>query len=121
VSGNQAFGERTGIEVDGSDAVISGNTAYNDGGDGIYSTGSRSKLSGNTVHDNGTYGIYVSGDPNTVANWAMVSGNTAFSGLTGIYAYAASDRATGAMSLTLLTLLAIAGLTPLGLLWYWGG
>jgi uncharacterized membrane protein (DUF4010 family) len=35
----------------------------------------------------------------------------------GIYAYAASDRKTGRMSLTLLVILAAAGLTPL--VWVW--
>jgi uncharacterized membrane protein (DUF4010 family) len=36
----------------------------------------------------------------------------------GIYAYVASDRATGRMSFTLLALLAAAGLTPLVWLWH---
>jgi uncharacterized membrane protein (DUF4010 family) len=35
----------------------------------------------------------------------------------GIYAYAASDRQTGMMSLTLLVVLAVAGLAPLAWLW----
>ena len=37
----------------------------------------------------------------------------------GIYAYAASDRRTGRMSLGLLLVLAVAGLVPLA--WVWGG
>jgi uncharacterized membrane protein (DUF4010 family) len=37
----------------------------------------------------------------------------------GIYAYAVSDRKTGTMSLTLLGLLAVAGLVPLA--WVWHG
>jgi len=35
----------------------------------------------------------------------------------GIYAYAAADRRTGTMSLTLLVLLAVAGLVPLAWVW----
>ena len=61
------------------------------------------------------------GTPTTAAAAAIVVAASSNNVMKGIYAYAASDRATGAMSLTLLTLLAIAGLTPLGLLWYWGG
>jgi uncharacterized membrane protein (DUF4010 family) len=36
----------------------------------------------------------------------------------GIYAYAAADRRTGTMSLTLLVLLAVAGLVPLAWVWH---
>ena len=36
-----------------------------------------------------------------------------------IYAYAASDRKTGMMSLTLLVVLAIAGLAPLAWVLHW--
>jgi uncharacterized membrane protein (DUF4010 family) len=35
----------------------------------------------------------------------------------GIYAFTASDRKTGAMSLTLLVALALGGLVPLAWLW----
>jgi uncharacterized membrane protein (DUF4010 family) len=37
----------------------------------------------------------------------------------GIYAYLASDRKTGIMSLTLLVVLAVAGLAPLTWVWRW--
>jgi uncharacterized membrane protein (DUF4010 family) len=59
--------------------------------------------------------------PMTAAAAAIVVAASSNNLMKGVYAYAACDRATGVMSVTLLALLAVAGLAPLGLLWYWGG
>lgn len=59
--------------------------------------------------------------PITAVAAAIVVAASSNNLMKGIYAYAASDRATGVMSITLLTLLAVAGLTPLVWLWQQGG
>jgi uncharacterized membrane protein (DUF4010 family) len=58
-----------------------------------------------------------SGTPTASAAAAIVVAASSNNLMKGIYAYAVSDRATGVMSLTLLALLAVAGLTPLAWLW----
>jgi uncharacterized membrane protein (DUF4010 family) len=62
-----------------------------------------------------------SGTPLTAAAAAIVVAASSNNLMKGIYAYAASDRPTGVMSVTLLALLAVAGLTPLAWLWSSGG
>jgi uncharacterized membrane protein (DUF4010 family) len=57
------------------------------------------------------------GTPLAAAAAAIVVAASSNNLMKGIYAYAVSDRATGVRSVTLLALLAIAGLAPLVWLW----
>ncbi len=76
-------GYGTGLEADGNDAKITGNTVYNNG-TGIAASGSGAQISANIVYSNGTW-ISVGGQ-NT--DQATVINNTVYDNTgTGIYAY----------------------------------
>jgi parallel beta-helix repeat protein len=87
ISGNTANQNGAdGIDCTGIGCVISRNTAYFNNKVGINCSGSGCEISGNTADSNGTSGISCGG------SGCLISGNAVFSNVTGI---TANDTSTG--------------------------
>ncbi len=96
--GSGADDQGNAIYVDGTDALISGNTITNSQYAGIEVQGARTTVSGNQLANNNSIGIYANfGGP--LADRIVVSGNTVHHGNVGIQA-GASASFTGSVLVT---------------------